>query len=372
MTNDLHIITLNVPYPPDYGGMIDSFHRIRVLKNLGAGIHLHCFEYGREQSSELISLCKSVSYYKRNMSFGRQFSLKPFIVVSRTSPKLHSNLLNDDHPILFDGLHTTDLLCHPDLSNRIKIVRVHNIEHEYYNSMSRQAGSLIRNIYFNIESARLKRYESVLKNADMILTLSGHDQHYFGTVYGNAELIYPFHQYDVPENKEGSGDYLLWHGDLSVKENSIVAEYLVEKIFPEIPCTCIIAGKQPSGLLIRKAGKHSNIRIIANPSGPVMSELIRDAHINILIALSTHGMKLKLLNSLFAGRHCLVNSNLVFSTGLAKACHVRDSAEDIIRTAKQLMKQPFDAEMKTERSALLEPFSNRFNGIRLMKLIFPV
>lgn len=371
MTNELHIITLNIPFPPDYGGMIDSFHRIRVLNGLGARINLHCFEYGREHSSELTNLCKSVTYYKRDTSLKRHLSAKPYIVASRTSSTLAANLLNDGHPILFDGLHTTELLCHPDLANRRKFVRAHNIEHEYYRTMSGFGANFIRNFFFSAESIKLKRYEKVLNYADLILTLSPDDQHYFINKYGNAELIMPFHQYDVPENKEGSGDYLLWHGDLSVMENEIVAAYLAEKIFPEIPHTCIIAGKRPPASLVKKAAKHSNIRIIADPPGSVMSDLIRDAHVNILIALTTHGMKLKLVNALFAGRHCLANSNMVGNTGLSKACHIRDSAEEIVKTAIHLMKQPFMTSMKTERSILLEPFSNSFNGLRLMKLIFP-
>ena len=43
----LHIISFDVPYPPDYGGAIDVFYKLKALNQEGVKIHLHCFEYGR-------------------------------------------------------------------------------------------------------------------------------------------------------------------------------------------------------------------------------------------------------------------------------------------------------------------------------------
>jgi len=41
--NYLHIVCLDVPWPPDYGGAIDMMNRIMMLKKLDIGIHLHYF-----------------------------------------------------------------------------------------------------------------------------------------------------------------------------------------------------------------------------------------------------------------------------------------------------------------------------------------
>ena len=79
----LHIVSFNVPYPPDYGGVIDVFYKIKALKEAGVQIHLHCYEYGREAAPELDTLCKSVNYYHREKRLRDLSSLKPFIVKSR-------------------------------------------------------------------------------------------------------------------------------------------------------------------------------------------------------------------------------------------------------------------------------------------------
>lgn len=350
--------------------MIDSFHRIRALHKAGIRIHLHCFEYGRPRAEELTALCVSVNYYKRSRSLTRHFSGTPYIVASRDAFELPERLLDDDHPILFDGLHTTSFLGHPSFASRRKIVRAHNIEHEYYRTLARQETNLFKSMYFSSESNKLKRYERVLKKADIILALSEKDQEYFEGRYGNAELVFPFHQYDDPETKEGSGEYIIWHGDMSVNENRLVAEYLIKTIFPRIPYKCIIAGKDPTPRLQKLAMRYENIIIAGNPGNEEMSDLIREAHINLLAGLSTHGMKIKLLNALFAGRHCVVNSNMVSGTRLGPACMVEDSAAGIIRIIDQLMSQPFTGDMADQRRLILEPYSNTLNATKLINLIF--
>ena len=131
----LNIITLNIPFPPNYGGMIDTYYRIKTLHRLGVRIHLHCFEYGLAHPPELESICQSVSYYKRKSGLIYQLSLIPYIVITRKSKQLLERLLENNFPILFDGLHSTFYLNHPALASRMKLVRTHNIEHYYYSSL---------------------------------------------------------------------------------------------------------------------------------------------------------------------------------------------------------------------------------------------
>ncbi|MDL2222466.1 hypothetical protein LJB98_00015 [Bacteroidales bacterium OttesenSCG-928-M11] len=61
----LHIISFNIPYPPNYGGVIDVFYKLKTLSENGINIILHTYEYGRKQAPELEKYCKKVYYYKR-------------------------------------------------------------------------------------------------------------------------------------------------------------------------------------------------------------------------------------------------------------------------------------------------------------------
>jgi hypothetical protein len=367
----LHIVALNIPFPPDFGGMIDSFYRIKSLAEAGIQIHLHCFEYGRKHSPELEKLCKSVNYYQRNTRFSSHLSLKPYTVASRNSRKLSKNLCGDDHPILFDGLHSTFWISHPALSGRRKYVRVHNIEHLYYRTLARFEMNPARKLFFSLESLKLRHYERILKNADALLTISDTDQEYFESRYNNAELITAFHPFENVISAEGTGDYIIYHGDLSVSENIFIAEYLISRIFSSLPYKCVIAGKNPPASLVKMASAFENIRIVPNPDNFQMSELIRNAHINLLFSMTSNGMKLKLLIALFSGRHCIANSNILKGTLLSRACHIEDSAGGIILKTNELMRMPFTTQMINDRKNILELYSNKFNTGRMLRLIFP-
>ena len=88
----LHIVSFNVPWPADYGGVIDVYNRIRFLSEEGVKIHLHCYTYGREESPVLADLCEEVHYYRRATGMGSQLNRRPYIVASRRSEELIARL----------------------------------------------------------------------------------------------------------------------------------------------------------------------------------------------------------------------------------------------------------------------------------------
>ena len=130
--NIVHLVSFNVPYPPDYGGVMDVFYKITSLKKQGIGVILHCFTYGRSRSRTLENECLRVYYYHRNLNLFYLIRKRPFIVLSRENKKLLENLKADNHPVIFEGLHTTAYLGEPSLEGRMTMVRTHNIEHLYY------------------------------------------------------------------------------------------------------------------------------------------------------------------------------------------------------------------------------------------------
>ena len=372
LNKDLHIITLDVPYPPDYGGMIDSYYRIQSLHNIGIQIHLHCFEYGRHHSPELESLCKTVNYYLKKAVLSPHLSLLPYIVSSRNSKLLLDNLCKEDFPVLFDGLHTTFYLDHPSLSTRKKFVRMHNIEHKYFINLSGYEKDPLKKLYFKIESLRLRQYEKILAKADKILSVCAGDDEYFKNKYHNSELIPPFHAYNKIESQPGSGEYCLYHGNLSVSENIAAVEFLISNVFSQIQYPCIIAGKNPAKSLATKSSSFRNIRIVANPDINSMSELIRNAHINVLPSNTRSGFKMKILGSLSLGKHCLVNEKMIVGTGLESLCHVSNSGESMIENINTIMHQPFTDEMIAARESIIfRYYNNVTNATKLASIIFP-
>ena len=60
MEKHLNIVSFNVPWPANYGGVIDVFYKIKALHDIGVKVILHCFEYGRPQAKELENYCEKV------------------------------------------------------------------------------------------------------------------------------------------------------------------------------------------------------------------------------------------------------------------------------------------------------------------------
>ena len=368
----LHIISFDIPFPANYGGVIDVFHKIRSLSSLGIEITLHCYQYGRKPSSELEALCRKVYYYPRSSSPGNLFSKLPFIVKSRQSTSLLKNLLNDDDPILFEGLHSCAFLDHPLLKERVKVYRESNIEHEYYQHLAKAENNLSKKLFFLLEAWKLQRFEPILKHADLILTVSDSDNQQLASRYGEQKCYHipSFHGHDSVTAKEGLGSYCLYQGKLSVPENAIAAEYLITEVFAESNIPFIIAGMDPSERLKQLTETYANITLIPNPDDSTMQQLTSEAGVHVMVTFQATGLKLKLLNTLYSGRHCLVNQNMVEGTWLANLCHIENDPLKLRDRAASLLKTPFTAEDIHQRELGLMPYNNMEKRRRIIDLIW--
>jgi glycosyltransferase involved in cell wall biosynthesis len=375
MSNEktLHIICHDVPWPADYGGVVDLFYKIKALHEEGVKIKLHCFDYGRGQQNELNKYCEEVNYYKRRTKWKSISLTMPYIVKSRENPLLLENLLKDDHPILMEGIHCTAFLRSLLLSERKVFLRLHNVEFFYYSQLFQSEKNLFRKIYFLNESMFLGQYERKLPEEVPIIAVSNNDAVFYREELDKSLTIYlpVFVPYTEIKSTEGIGTYCLYHGNLSVAENEKAVVWLLNKVFSLAKVPFIIAGKDPSPRLIRKIQKNKNASIISNPSDEELNELITKAQIHVLPSFNKTGIKLKLINALYNGRHCVVNDEAVEGSGLEVACHVGTTSQAIASIITQLYHHPFGEEEINLRKKLLgQIFNNRQNARQLIQLIW--
>ncbi|HEX5003639.1 MAG TPA: glycosyltransferase [Bacteroidia bacterium] len=368
----LHIISFDVPFPPNYGGVIDVFYKIKSLFEAGIKIHLHCFQYGRNESKELLKYCYVVNYYSRNISKAAMFRKQPYIVISRSSEELLKTLQKDKYPIIFEGLHTCSLLDDPNLNDRIKIVRTHNIEHDYYRSLAGVEKNIFKRLYFYNEASKLEQFEDILVSASAIAAISPNDKIYFSKKNSGAFYLPAFHPNNSIEISDSPGDYALYHGNLSVGENNQAALYLVNEVFGNSDMKLIIAGSKPSAELKSAVTKFANIELLADIPMEQIMDLVRSAQVNVLPTFQPTGIKLKLLAALFNGRHVVVNNEMVENTGLEALCHIAGDAEKMRSAVQLLLKEPFDANAFAMRNeTLMRKFSNTASVKVLLKKIYP-
>jgi hypothetical protein len=372
LSKSLHIVSLNVPYPVDYGGVFDLFYKLPALQQQGIKIHLHCFEYGRGKQDELNKYCESISYYPRKKGLPALSIRSPYIVSSRSSKVLVNRLLEDDFPILMEGVHCTSILLDKRFESRGYFVRLHNVEFVYYRHLAAFTTSFFKKIYYNVESRLLSEYERRIANRATFLTVSKKDEETYKSIGCTKSVFIPLFLPDWKvSNIEGKGSFCLYHGDLSVAENEKAALWLLKDVFNAVNIPFVIAGKKPSKKLQKLAHTHSNVCLIANPDEAEMQDLIAKAHINIIPSYNSTGVKLKLINALYNGRYCLVNETTILASGLEEACVVASNANSFKLAIEHLYSKPFYLEELQFREQLLsKTFNNTQNARQLISLIW--
>lgn len=367
MNKQLNIVSFDVPYPPNYGGVIDVFYKIKALFNLGIKIHLHVFEYGRKQSNELEKYCESVTYYKRSKAISHIFSLSPYIVSTRKSNRLVNNLNKNGFPTLFDGLHTTANMN--TISSKC-YVRTHNIEHLLYYGHAKSEKNIFKKLFFYIEGFKLKLYEKTLQKADGIFTISPIEQTYFLAKYGQKTRYVPvFHNDIFRKDISKKSNKVLWHGNLNVSDNVKTAETLIT-IFKNTSISLIIASSFEKSSIISKINQYQNIEFVNTEKEGVLENLLETAQVNILLTYQQTGIKLKLLYSLYKGKFIVANDKMIDDTGLERLCKRANSHEEILNTTKQLLTATFNEDNIEERKQILEQFSTEKSAQKIIDTIF--
>ena len=373
MTNKhLHIVTHEVPWPVDHGGVVDLFYKLKALHGLGVNIHLHCFTTGSAPQEELEKFCTSVQYYPRNKNI-RQLSLRlPFIVNSRKSEDLVANLQKDDHPVLFEGIHTTHCLSTGQLTGRKVLVRLHNTEYEYYMQLAKQETGFLKKLYFMNESRLLKRYEKRIADKAIFLAVSKKDVETYRERFKSTDIHYlpVFLPYTLAVGKEDRGCFCLYHGNLAINENEQAAKWLLQNVFTKTTIPFVIAGKNPSEKLQQLAHNHPHTCLVANPTDKELQDLIAKAQLHILPSFNSTGIKLKLLNAMFNGRHCLVNIAAVEGSGLESYCHIAAGAASFQQKINDLFEEAFTEEEAQRRQGLLQhEYNNETNAKKLVAFL---
>jgi hypothetical protein len=102
-----------------------------------------------------------------------------------------------------------------------------------------------------------------------------------------------------------------------------------------------------------------------------MQDLVEKAQVHVLPSFNNTGIKIKLLNALYNGRHCLVNDPAIEGTGLEELCHVVNAENAFRERVEQLYHQPFsEEEVEARRSVLNQLYNNEENAKQIVKWIW--
>ncbi|MDR0546388.1 MAG: glycosyltransferase, partial [Dysgonamonadaceae bacterium] len=198
---------------------------------------------------------------------------------------------------------------------------------------------------------------------------------YFEQHYGQGKTVFLplfFQSEEKNEPMPAVESYILYHGDLSTPENRNAALFLMQQLAPlDANITWMIAGKNPHPNLLKEAIKHPNVNIRANLTEAEMHKMIQEAAVNFLYTNQISGVKLKLLNALHFGGHCIANAAMLAGSGLENLCRIMpDNPQQIISLIRDCFSHPLTAAELHERQEKMKLiYDNRKNVEILIRFL---
>ncbi|WP_460567483.1 glycosyltransferase [Flaviaesturariibacter terrae] len=367
MADKLHIVCLDAPAPPDYGGAIDMYYKAKALAETGRSIVLHYFDYKEGRGSTgMEAFCSEIHKYPRKSFLASIWEKQPYITGSRNSPELLKRLKKDDAPILLEGVHCAGLLPH-FYGKRKFLLRMHNDEAAYYAGLADNERNLFRRAYYRLESRLLDAFQDSLPKELPMACVSHTDIAQLAERYGFRQLSFipSFTPWQRLEGATGRGSFCLYQGNMEVSENREAAEWLLEHVFTDSSIPFVIAGKNIPKSLFHGASGKPHIRLYSNPGADEMEELLREAQVNVLPSFNTTGLKLKMLHALFSGRHCLSNAAGIAGTAFSGAVELAETPEEFRAAVARLWGTAFTEEIRERRQIVAEVYSNGRNAQKL-------
>lgn len=370
MRQTIHIVCLDAPSPPNYGGAIDMHYKIKALAEVGHKVILHYFNYHPERNAaDLEDFCEATYAYQRKPLLQSLPLFRPHIIQSRVNNELVKRLNNDANPVLLEGLHCAGII--PMLTGPQRVVlRMHNEEAAYYQHLAKTERNTLKRFYFEREGRLLHQFQARLDKRIKLACLSESDIETFrsGYRFQHAGFIPCFIPWQTLNSKIGKGNYCLYHGNMSVSENEEAAIWLIDNVFSKLNIPLWIAGKGISKRLVQKAQQHGNVKLIFQPSIKELDELIANAQINVLPSMNRTGVKLKLLNALFNGRFCITNRPGVEGSRIETGLMIQDEPDGWKQQIQQTFNQEFTTLHREERAMFTTLYNNHRNAEKLSAL----
>ena len=362
----LHIVSFDNPFPPFYGGIIEVYYKLKPIHENGISIYFHCFvDEIPKQFDELQKVTEKVFFYPKSKNPLLFFSNIPFSVNTRNHKELVKNIELIDAPILFEGLKTSYSIHKGFLKNKTKILRLHNVEHLYFEGISKSETNIFKKFMFKMEALKFKQYEKVTNDFQKVIALSKNEESYVKNNFllPVTNYIPVFHGNETVNSKNGIGKYAVYHGDLRMSDNKKAVVQLIEA-FKKINYNLVIAATDNEQFVEKKIKKLDNISFVKIENFNHLQSILIDAHINIMLSFQQSGTKLKLLNSLFNSRFCLINENISDDKNLTDLCEFVSSKDEIITKINSLISMPFSDFEK--RKLVLETYMNDTENAKLL------
>lgn len=347
-----------------------------TLKSLGHSVHIFAFNTKKHfvdthnfsqnelwDSFQDVPIDTTLSFKQTLTSLISKFPIQIHRFYSKKVAQLLINTIKNFNidTIIYQGLATT--LYHPRLASSFKgihIYRIHNVEHEIWENLSKNATNYFHKWAYNIIAQTLKSYECQrLSSFDRMITLSENETLQFKNYYPlqNIRTIAISLADDTFKNhyQEPKEPSLLIVGSLDWKPNIEGIDWFLEHIYPHLSSIKLtIAGKGNA----QDHWKKESINIITNFEN--LESLFSTHSLLIIPLLSGAGIRIKVLEAMKYGIPFVATSKAVEGIQMNSLSYlVTNQKEEFILKIKTLL---HSTELRSEYSKkLLANYSENYS-----------
>lgn len=362
---DLHIVCLDDPTYPVYGGVIDMHYRIQSLASAGLRIYIHAFYKGQHSDPTILKQWAEEVYFYPRLKIW-QAGRGAYMMASRRSDQLLNRLMQDEVPVLFEGLHT----CHVASTLRTKspnrklFLRSHNIESHYYHDLYLSTHSWLKRIYFQREFQLLRKAEAeLLPIFSHIWSISNQEVTILKAFNPHTSWLPAYVNFNPQifrrlPNIDPADCTLLFHGNFKVAENINAASLLI----------AFMQQTQIKGLKLILAGKalhtcgfpvNPAIEYVSDPE--IMDTVLSEADLIVLPGKQASGVKIKLLESLASGKRVICSPETASGSGLEAVLPVFHSFQEL----DNIIQATLNTKLEPQYLQVLHAFQQLYNPRQL-------
>jgi len=356
------MLTPYLPYPPASGGQIRTLY---LLKYLGQNhkitlVSLYKDDQEKEYATHLKSYCAEIHLCKRpkkpwqlNNIAKAVFSNLPFLIVrnysSEAVEKIDSLLKNGS----FDVIHAETFYIMPHIpQTTVPVLLVEQtIEYKVYQHFIASLPFFLR-IPLMLDILKLKYWEKFYwKKAQMVATVSESDKKEIKRILPSIEPeIIPNGAGDemivekIPTHRDKTPQ-LLFMGNFYWLQNVEAAQYLTQKVFPELRkrlprIQLVIAGQNAKLKISEETDPSIKIIDLAPDDIEMVKHLYGSSTVFLAPIFGPGGTRLKILASMASGLPVISTSVGVEGLGVTDKTHVliAHSPHEFVEMAEQIIK----------------------------------
>ena len=345
------VVSPDVPYPPNHGGRVDVWGRIRCLRNLGFRTDLVATAKDRPDEAAVRNIEEHVERFiwcRREVRMLQMLSPLPLQIVSRRG--LSKIRLTGRYDLaLLESECVWPILDNPTLAADHVLLRSHNDEEVYFRELAASAEPGIRKAYFLVESAKFRRLQrTIAERIRDFAFISADELASFSRAHPESNSFWL-----PPSSGERNGKYprisrtALCLGSLFMPNNREGVRWYIENVHPRLSDVpdyeLLVAGNSRGGSLDWLAGparRHPNIRVLDTPDD--LNPVYRRASVFVCPMLHGAGVKLKTIEAIQNGLPVVSTSVGNQGTGLVTEKHVlvADDPADFAARARELLLNP--------------------------------